>query len=156
MGPIHHQLRQAAQAIRRGWVQGHWRDEDGNVCLLQAVSEALGYEGTAVTLPWKVQLALDSQLMTLPTYCNTRALRRKRRKLLRQGTSIQQLIWGWNDADGRTKEEVAGALDALADRLEGQYRLWVRDLVSRAVQPSTRWRHVDLSELELDEELMYA
>lgn len=116
MGPTYLAYRRAAERIRSGWAQRKWTDDDGNPCMVQAILDAAGISGTE--LPYGMQLELDSQLIRTRTYCSKRQERRKRKRTLRRGEPLQPMAIAWNDAKGRTKEEVAGVLDALADRLE--------------------------------------
>lgn len=125
----------AAQAVSDGWVQHCWRDEDGNVCLLQAVSEALGNVGIARELPMRVQLRLDAVLMRSGSYCRTRKQRRQRARALKQGRSLQHFIWSWNDDPGRTKAEVVGVLRALARDIEEERHQYLQGLITRAIRP---------------------
>ena len=144
-------FRIAASYIRSGWVQGEWRDDDGNVCLLQAVIDAMSIKKDAATLPFPVLLAIDTTLVGMGTYCVTAEEKAHRLNILidRDAENLSELIWSWNDADGRTNDEVVKALEKTADRLEGENRLWLRDIISRAIRPSSR-RYAE------DEELVYA
>lgn len=146
MGVKSQWFRSAARFIDRGWVQWTWRDEHGNVCLLQAVIDAMGIKQDAATLPMPVLRAIDATLMKMGTYCVGEKKQARRQEILlnQDAERLSELIWRWNDEDGRTKAEVVEALRRTAERLEGEQllherRAWLRDLMSRAVRPSARY-----------------
>jgi len=152
MEPTFTHFRVAARAASQGWTHGEWRDERGYICALQAVLDAIGIPEDAADVPWPFLVELDATLMRTGTYCTTAGELAHRNNVMldRDAGHLEELIWKWNDAPGRTQAEVVAVLAATADRLEGKQRLWLRDLVARAIRPTASWRGFDESELELD------
>jgi len=85
MSDVQKDLERAANLIReRGWVQGHFKTDDGAVCISTAIYLAAGPEG------------IDA------------AVRSVQRKLLARGWQLGPTAW--NDRAGRTKEDVLALL----------------------------------------------
>lgn len=89
----------AAHIVEHGWCQGTSRTREGAICLLAAAGSVLGDED--VTSPHQFLQELRQDLRNGGTY-----------------------LWlhEWNDAPGRTKEEVLSALERTAARLEAEGR----------------------------------
>lgn len=152
MEPTYTHFRRAASAVSRGWTQGEWRDERGYICALQGVLEGIGIREAAADVPLPFLLELDATLMRTSTYCVTAEEQAHRQNVLldRNASHLEEIIWKWNDEPGRTQAEVVAVLKATADRLEGKYRLRLRDIIARAIRPAAAWRYYDEAELELD------
>lgn len=156
MRPTFGIFRKASRRLSGGWVQGLWYDDAGNVCMLQAVIDALGIKQSEddsknAALPWAVLVEIDATLMGTATYCASAEQEINRRNILsdRNVEQMSQLIWTWNDAPGRTKDEVLDVLRATADRLEDAARPLMQKLIARAIRPKS-WFYVE------DEDLAYA
>ena len=86
-------LLKAAEIVRAGWCQYAAKDDAGNVCMLGAVGRALGFEP-------------PGELVHPATSRNETYLLIKSK--LPSGLAF------WNDAPGRTAEEVAAVLEHAA------------------------------------------
>lgn len=98
-------LRAAADVIReRGWTQGDYVDtETGACCMVGAVDLATGYtdDGEQITGDADVRRRRDEAYFALSPHA-------------RPGPTV------WNDAFGRTKDEVIEKLEQVATELEEQ------------------------------------
>lgn len=80
-------LEKARERIARGWCQNWFSDDRGGLCIIGALSEAVGSKGDMK--PWAILLGFD----------------------FRNPAST------WNDAPGRTQQEVLDRFDAAIERL---------------------------------------
>lgn len=141
MQPTYQVYRDAAQAVWQGWAQGCWRDDWGNPCLVQALVDAAGVR-VASELPMELQLELDSHLASFADYCVTAQHRRERHKALHGEDHLWQFAVRWNDAPSRTRQEVAGMLDALADRVEFERVQSSRESITVTTGKNSSWEQV--------------
>ncbi len=121
--------RGAAQRIKDiGWVQRTWTGDDGSECLVQALGRWTGVvaqgEDTTNQLPKAYLQPLVTELGVTP------------KKDTRRG--LAAAVWGWNDEDGRTVEQVTALLQRVAKRLEAE---------AEAVYAPSAWNiHLDTAE----------
>jgi hypothetical protein len=80
-------LVRAAELVEQGWMQGHFHGPHGEVCLSAAIQQALGQCDKA--LRWRFGEMIQNAVVT--------------------EVNAESLV-DWNDAPGRTAEEVATAL----------------------------------------------
>ena len=144
MRPNHLIYRAAASRVRLGWTQDNWYDHAGNPCLVRAICDAAGIKEKEPVLPLQIAKELDVFMMRLPSYCPSSSVRRRHKRMRRKGKAydLTKCLIGWNDAEGRTKEEVADVLLSLANRLEREQGLssWksVDDEIERLWQEHAR------------------
>lgn len=103
--------RGAAQRIGNvGWIQGTWTGDDGSECLVQALGRWTGVVGcgeiTTNQLPKAYLQPLVTELGVTPED-DTRH-------------GLAAAVWGWNDEDGRTAQEVTALLQRVAKQLEAE------------------------------------
>jgi hypothetical protein len=93
--------RKAAELLRQdGWTQGAFFDETGKHCLVAAVRAA----NLEITSEWEFPLSAGLKYQLHKT-------------LREQWGSRLSLTW-WNDAPGRTADEVITLLEQTAEKLE--------------------------------------
>lgn len=145
-------FRAAADAVTRGWAWRAWRDEEtGHPCMVQALMDAIGVVRPN-DLPMGVQLELDRQLKMDRSYCVSRKARRERRTDIKTNQPIWRYAVRWNDVEGRTQQEVAAVLYAVADRLEIAYAMHLEGLASQT-RVNVSWAEVERGLEDLWDEL---
>lgn len=99
-------LKTAAEIIEeRGWIQGRAEDEKGSVCMSRALDLAQDR-----IIPCDCGL-MEDRMPACTAYNFAEPVRVKLRRFLSgAGVTRQGSVVGWNDAPGRTKEEVIGLL----------------------------------------------
>ena len=99
--PVANVLMEAAAIVRRGWCQGV-QEVNGPVCAMRAIRIAAGFP------IWDV---VDGhEWLAFHVIAQTGAAQRLAAHL----SVLADDIWMWNDAHGRTAEEVASAMEAAA------------------------------------------
>lgn len=88
---IHETLVQARNRVDQGWTQGAWRTDDGKVCAASAVVDAAREAGDATAAFGCLVAVLGLEV---------------------HGHHCREAFQLWNDAHGRTKEQVLDAFDA--------------------------------------------
>lgn len=102
-------LREALGRIERdGWCQGYSVGKDGSVCALYAIEGAAG----CVTDD-------DFAFRRPPTPARALANDAASAVLQAAGVTVPKQLVDWNDAEGRTVEEVIAAFRGAIARLEG-------------------------------------
>ena len=87
-------LKAIEELEKRGWYQGSWQNESGNVCMMGAVSCAIGGKSVPAyghgedAQFWSVRRELQGEL----------------------GLEFASDTYEWNDTTGRTLDEVKAAL----------------------------------------------
>lgn len=94
--------REAARVVREGWCQGAYDDEEGCHCVMGALHVGFGLSLSETT-------KADEDAMSAPLAASLR---------LRLRGTPKRAVVSWNDAPGRTAEDVAEALERCAEELE--------------------------------------
>jgi hypothetical protein len=130
--------RSAAADIDRGWLQHHYRNDEGDKCPLEALSVSFGTiaPGVAV-LPVRVMNEVDDYFSRYPYY---RFRRRLRRMLGIMDWSVKKgALIAWNDVWWRRKSRVVKALYGVAERYEAG---WIYEENQRLVAEVDRLRQL--------------
>jgi hypothetical protein len=95
---IHSTERVIEELERRGWVREKWANEEGNVCLIRAGTNA---QLNLFENPWYREFAQFLNILSL-------------------AQSPHDSLISWNDAEGRTAEEILGKLRDFLYELKGR------------------------------------
>jgi FtsZ-binding cell division protein ZapB len=136
--------RYAAKSVAQGWTQWDWRSRYDERCLVQVLRDVTGRS----ELPLSVIAELDGELDRFKDY----RLARIAFRLTSEGEeTLEALFMLWNDAPWRRKQDVLSVLNALAYRLEAEWK--ASEQIRLAAQREADIAHVTAERDRLESEV---